>query len=108
MGMRPRYDESGKIIGAHNMIFDDISDQYKMQRVLIDKDIQEISYTTFMKQLRNAKVAEEFEYNNYYSREVISHLAIDYLYSALYVQKGIAEKRGKNVEYKKYVHYLEI
>ena len=44
MGMRPRYDESGKIIGAHNMIFDDISDQYKMQRVLIDKDIQEISY----------------------------------------------------------------
>ena len=97
MGMRPRYDESGKIIGAHNMIFDDISDQYKMQRVLIDKDIQEISYTAFMKQLRNAKVAEEFEDNNYYSREVISHLAIDYLYSALFLQKGIAEKRGKNV-----------
>jgi len=24
MGMRPRYDESGKIIGAHNMIFDGI------------------------------------------------------------------------------------
>ena len=59
MGMRPRYDESGKIIGAHNMIFDDISDQYKMQRVLIDKDIQEISYTAFMKQLRNAMVEEE-------------------------------------------------
>lgn len=97
MSMRPRYDECGKIIGAHNMIFDDISDQYKMQRVLIDKDIQEISYTAFMKQLRNAKVAEEFEDNNYYSKEVISHLAIDYLYSALYLQKGIAEKRGKNV-----------
>lgn len=97
MGMRPRYDESGNIIGAHNMIFDDISDQYKMQRVLIDKNIQELSYTAFMKQLRNAKVAEEFEDNNYYSREVISHLAIDYLYSALYLQKGIAENRGKNI-----------
>lgn len=93
MGMRPRYDDKGKIISTHNMIFDDMPDDYRMQSILIDGAVQDLSYTAFMQQLRNAKVADEFEDNCLYSKEVLSHLAIDYLYSALYLQKGIVEGR---------------
>lgn len=96
MGMRFRYDEKGEIIGAHNMIFDDISDDYRIKRILTDKKTQDLSYVAVMKQLRNAKVADEFENNNYYSKEVLSHLSIDYLYSALYLQNGIIEDRKAN------------
>ena len=31
--MRPRYDENGKLIGSHNMIFDDMPDNYHCLRV---------------------------------------------------------------------------
>mgnify|MGYP000000724290 FL=1 len=96
MGMRLRYDDKGKIIGAHNMVFDDMPDDYRVQNVLIDGGVQDLSYTAFMKQLRNAKVADEFEDNGFYSKEILSHLAIDYLYSALYLQKGIMEDRKEN------------
>ena len=32
--MRPRYDENGNIKSYHNMLFDNIPDDYKMQKVL--------------------------------------------------------------------------
>lgn len=97
MGMRPRYDENGKIKGAHNMIFDDIPDNYKMRKVLLENQFYDLSYVGFMKKLRDSKVEKMFEDNNIYSKEVISHLAIDYLYSALFLQKGIASKRDVSV-----------
>ncbi len=34
MGMRNRYDSDGKLVGAHNMIFDNIPDDYIIQKVL--------------------------------------------------------------------------
>lgn len=95
MGMRPRYDDKGKLIGAHNMIFDDMPDNYRVQNVLVARAIQDLSYTAIMKHLRKAKVAEEFEDNSFYSKEVLSHLAIDYLFSALYLQKGIVADRSE-------------
>lgn len=94
MGMRPRYDENGKIKGSHNMIFDDISDDYIMRKVLLKNQFYDLSYSGFMKKLRDSKVAKEFEDNNTYSKEIISHLAIDYLHSALFLQQGIVSKRG--------------
>ena len=33
MGMRKRYDETGKCIGAHNMVFDEIPDDYVIKRL---------------------------------------------------------------------------
>lgn len=95
MGMRPRYDDKGKLIGAHNMIFDDMPDNYRVQNVLVARAIQDLSYTAIMKHLRKAKAAEEFEDNSFYSKEVLSHLAIDYLFSALYLQKGIVADRSE-------------
>ena len=95
--MRARYDDNGKLIGSHNMIFDDIPDDYQMKKVLLTEKVPDLSYVGIMKHLRSIKVADEFEDNNYYSKEVLSHLAIDYLYSALFLHRGIVEERGAEV-----------
>ena len=39
MGMRKRYDATGKCIGAHNMVFDEIPDDYDIKRVILDEVI---------------------------------------------------------------------
>ena len=97
MKMRPRYNEAGELIGSHNMIFDDVPDDYQIGSFLISGKMKDLSYLGVLKHLRSIKVADEFEDNNFYSREVLSHLAIDYLYSALFLQKGIAADRGTEV-----------
>ena len=33
MGMRERYDATGKCIGAHNMVFDEIPDDYDIKKL---------------------------------------------------------------------------
>ena len=95
--MRARYDENGKMIGSHNMIFDDVPDDYQVGKFLLSGQVPDLSFLSVMKHLRDIKVADEFEDNDYYSKEVLSHLAIDYLYSALLLHKGILADRGTEV-----------
>ena len=95
--MRARYDENGKLIGSYNMIFDDVPDDYQMGKFLLSGQVPDLSFLGVMKHLRNIKVADEFEDNDYYSKEVLSHLANDYLYSALLLHKGILADRSTEV-----------
>jgi len=95
--VRPRYDENGKLIGSHNMIFDDMPDDYQMRQFLLSDKVRDLSYLGVMKYLRDLKIADEFQDNDFYSKEVLSHLAFDYLYSALLLHKGVLADRGTNV-----------
>lgn len=97
MGMRPRYDENGNEFRWHNMIFDDMPDDYLIRKILLDNGFQDVSHVGFMKQLRKSKRIKAFDDNIIYSKEVISHLALDYLDSALFLQRGIVEEREINI-----------
>lgn len=95
--MRERYDEQGYFIGAHQMIFDNIPDDYRMKKVVLDDKVPDLSYVGVMKYLRSVKAGEEFSDDIFYSKEVLSHLALDYIHSALLLQKGIAAERGQDI-----------
>lgn len=97
MSIRPRFDKNGNKNCWYNVIFDDIPDDYMMRKILTASLLPGLSYVGIMKQLRENRISEEFEDDNYYSKEVFSHLAMDYLYSALLLQKGIAVERKNNV-----------
>lgn len=94
MSMRIRYDENGQIKGSHNMLFDEVPDDFIMRTVLLDKQNKDLSYTAFLKGLREAQIEKAFEDNNVYSKRVISHLALDYLYSAIFLHEGIVVDRS--------------
>lgn len=36
MSMRERYDKNGNLTGCHNMVFDDIPDDYEVQKVILN------------------------------------------------------------------------
>ena len=95
--MRPRYNETGELIGYHNMIFDEVPDDYKIGSFLLTGTVEDQSYLGVMKHLRGIKISNEFLDNDYYSKEVLSHLAIDYLQSALFLHNGIKEDRGTEI-----------
>lgn len=95
--MRERFDECGNCIGAHNMIFDEIPDDYVVKRVILNDKVFDLSYLGVMKYLRDNNIDDCFADNSFYSREVIQHMAMDYLESAIYLQKGIAADRGGEV-----------
>ena len=42
MGMRKRHDATGNCIGAHNMIFDEISDNYIVKKVILDDKVLQL------------------------------------------------------------------
>ena len=95
--MRERYDEQGNLIGAYQMIFDNIPDDYRMKKVVLDDKVPDLSYVGVMKYLRSVKAGEEFSDDIFYSKEVLSYLALDYINSALLLQKGIAAERGQDI-----------
>lgn len=100
--MRPRYDENGNIKSYHNMLFDNIPDDYKMQKVLTGDKFADWSYVGIMKHLRTIEVRDEFSNNKFYATEVLSHMAMDYLKSAQYLYSGIVGDRDGNIV----SHYL--
>ncbi len=95
--MRERYDDNGNLIGSCRMIFDEIPDDYQIQKVILEDKVFDLSYLGIMKHLRDNKVAEEFSDNTFYSSEVLSNMALDYLNSAIYLQKGIIVDRGQEI-----------
>lgn len=98
--MRARYDENGKVKSYHNMIFDEIPDNYKMQQIIMDEKVLDLSYLGVMKYLKDSKAGPEFSDNKFYSSEVLSHMAMDYLNSARYLYQGIiADRDGNTVSY---------
>ena len=98
--MRARYDESGNVISYHNMVFDCIPDDYRMQRVLTGEKFIDMSYVGVMKHLRSNVNIEEFSDNKFYSSEVLSHMAMDYINSAQYLHSAIVNDRdGKTASY---------
>lgn len=98
--MRPRYDKEGNIKSYHNMIFDNIPDDYKMQKVLTGDKFADWSYVGVMKNLRTIEAGKVFSDNKYYSVEVLSHMAMDYIKSAQYLYSGIVGDRdGNTVSY---------
>lgn len=98
--MRPRYDEEGNIKSYHDMIFDNIPDDYKMQKVLTGDKFANWSYVGIMKHLRTVEAGEEFFDKKFYSTEVLSHMAMDYIKSAQYLYSGIVGDRdGNTVSY---------
>jgi len=98
--MRARYDEYGNVRSYHRMIFDNVPDDYKMQSVLTGERFSDLSYVGIMKHLRTKEKIEDFSNNEYYSSEVLSHMAMDYIQSALYLHKAIVNDRdGETVSY---------
>lgn len=97
MGMRERKDENGNLKGYHNMIFDNIPDDYQIQRIVLEDKVYDLSYIGVVKHLRNIKVGEEFTDDKFYSSEVLSHMALDYLNSARFLYQGIVGDRGQDI-----------
>jgi len=97
MGMRERRDQNGNLKGYHNMMFDDIADDYQMQKVILEDKVYDLSYLGVMKHLRTIKVGEEFADDIFYSSEVLSHMALDYLESARFLYQGIVADRGQDL-----------
>lgn len=97
MGMRERRDQNGNLKGYHNMIFDNISDDYQIQKVILEDKLYDLSYLGVMKHLRTIKAGEEFADDNFYSSEVLSHMALDYLNSARFLYQGIIGDRGQDL-----------
>lgn len=98
--MRARYDENGNVRSYHRMIFDNVPDDYKMQSVLSGEKFTDLSYVGIMKHLRSKEKIEDFSDNEYYSSEVLSHMAMDYIQAALYLHKAIVNDRdGETVSY---------
>lgn len=95
--MRERFDEKGNLIGFHQMVFENIPDDYKVRTVILEDKIPDLSYLAVMRLLRNMKAGEEFQDNRFYSSELLSHMALDYLNSAIFLRQGIATDRGKDV-----------
>lgn len=79
------------------MVFDEIPDDYQIQKVILEDMVYDLSYLGVMKHLRDNNVAQEFSDNNFYSLEVLSHMALDYLNSAMYLHKGIIADRGQDL-----------
>ncbi len=97
MGMRKRYDENGNLIGYHNMIFDNIPDNYQIKKVILEDRVYDLSYVGVMKHLRRVNAGEEFTDDNFYSSEDISHMALDYFNSARFLYQGIVKDRGQDI-----------
>lgn len=97
MEMRARYDENGNLKGYHNMIFDNIPDDYQIQKVILEDKVYDWSYLGVMKHLRTIKAGEEFADDKFYSSEVLSHMALDYLNSARFLYQGIVKDRGQDL-----------
>ncbi len=95
--MRKRYDDNGNLIGSCRMVFDEIPDDYQIKKVILEDKVYDLSYLGVMKHLRDNNVASEFANNNFYSSEVLSHMALDYLNSAMFLQKGITAERGQGI-----------
>ena len=95
--MRERFDEKGNLIGFHQMIFENIPDDYKVRTVILEDKIPDLSYLAVMRLLRDIKAGEEFEDNRFYSSELLSHMALDYLNSAIFLRQGIVADRGEDV-----------
>lgn len=95
--MRDRYDESGNCIRKHNMLFDEIPDDYVVKKVILDDKVFDLSSLGVMKHIRSTKKYDFFDDNAYYSRTVLSYLAMDYLESAKYLQRGIVADRGGEI-----------
>ncbi len=95
--MRERYDSDGNLMGAHNMIFDVIPDDYKIKSIILNDKVFDLSYLGVMRHLRDKKVADEINNDKVYSEEVISHLALDYLNSARFLWQGIIDDRNKGI-----------
>lgn len=82
------------------MIFDNIPDDYKMQKVLTGDKFADWSYVGIMKHLRIIEAGDEFFDKKFYSTEVLSHMAMDYIKSAQYLYSGIVGDRdGNTVSY---------
>ena len=95
--MRERYDDNGNLIGYCRMVFDEMPDDYQIKKVILEDKVYDLSYLGVMKHLRDNNVAPEFSDNNFYSSEVLSHMALDYLNSAMYLHKGIIADRGQDL-----------
>ena len=57
--MRKRYDNDGNWIGSCQMVFDEIPDDYKIKKVILEDKVYDLSYLGVMKHLRDKEVAEE-------------------------------------------------
>lgn len=97
MGMRRRYDDKGNLRGYHNMIFDEIPDDYQMKKVILQNGVYDMSFIGVMKHLRNVNADVIFSDNEFYSEQVFPQMALDYLNSARFLHKGIIGDRGKDI-----------
>lgn len=97
--MRARYDENGNISSYHRMVFESIPDDYEMQSILTGDKFSDLSHVGIMKHLRKEKI-EDFSVPQFYSSEVLSHMAMDYIMSACYLYGAIVNDRdGETVSY---------
>lgn len=79
------------------MIFDNIPDDYHIQKVILEDKLYDLSYLGVMKHLRTIKAGEEFADDNFYSSEILSYMALDYLNSARFLYQGIVADRGQDL-----------
>lgn len=95
--MRKRFDKDGKLIRYHQILFDNIPDDYQIRKTILEDGVLDLSYLSVMKYLRTSKVFDEFEDDKVYSSEILSYMALDYINSALFLRQGVVGDRGKDM-----------
>lgn len=79
------------------MVFDEIPDDYEIKQVLVTEKMVDLSYIGVMRHMRDIKADDEFKNDMFYSSEVISHMALDYLNSARFLWMGVTNDRDKDI-----------
>lgn len=95
--MRERFGSKGNLIGGHEMVFDSIGDDYKIQSIFLDGKISDYSYLSIIKHLKDIRAGEEFDNKSFYSETLLYNLSLDYINSAICLIPNIEEDRNKEI-----------
>ena len=105
--LRCRYDENGKIVGSHSMVFDSIPDDYQIETIFVSgtkfPDLSHLGILSYLKEYYSQRELTEFELgaefhdDEWFRRELFENMALDYLNSACFLWQGINDERNQEV-----------
>lgn len=94
--MRFFYDDKGKLVKGVAIPFEEIPEEYEIKTIKLTQ-FKDISYLGFVRELseRSSDFIEILEDNeDAVGADILSHLAYDYLQSAIVLQKSVVEDRN--------------
>ena len=95
--MRKFYDENGKWVRSVAIPFEEIPEEFIVKSIKLDK-FKDLSYLGIIKHLsEESSDFKEMEMNDekFIGEDILSHLSMDYLQTAIQLRKSIVEDRMK-------------